>query len=535
MEAEGLGARFSRKYALWKERLLDLTAANRLLNFKPTKVATIGITAPKAEALYETLVIREQSLSFPLYRGRLRLTLPEDEEDPEPDGPDIALPLYSVDPGDLEASAKEPPALEKSLYRLTTLARSSKEERGINTLYLALGMLVWRPEEGANEQRAPLLLVPVELGREDRFHPYMLSAFDEDPEVNPTLVYMLKRDFDFALPSFDPDPDAGADELISFFLRIQDATAGRNWHVEDTAWLGQFNFKKLAMYRDLELHEGQAPDNDRVVAVAGLRAFRAEPDIGPTETFDQTSPSELFSVKDADHSQVEALLRARGGQNLIIQGPPGTGKSQTITNLIAQFLLDGKKVLFASEKMAALSVVHRRLEEVGLGAFCLEIHSDKANKRDTLARIDRAWNQTAPAIGLRARDDFQSLLRLRQELNEYARVLREPILFERSAFDIHAELARLDGAPQMTARLQVPVNELTPSRQQELLYHARRLAQVPGVLTRYADHPWNGCLLIDWSMDQQDLVRTRFSDLISVLAAAQEVATEAAEIGRAHV
>lgn len=348
--------------------------------------------------------------------------------------------------------------------------------------------------------------------------------FDEDPEVNPTLVYMLKRDFDFALPPFDPDPDTGANDLISYFLEVQEATSGRSWHVEDSAWLGQFNFKKLAMYRDLEVQEPAAHENPRVSAIAGLESFPAEADIGPPEAFDQVSPAEIFSVKDADRSQTEALLRARAGQNLIIQGPPGTGKSQTITNLIAQFLRDGKKVLFASEKMAALSVVHRRLEEVGLGPYCLEIHSDKANKRDTLARIDRAWNQGAPQVGARAPAAFQALLNMRQELNEYARVLHEPVLFGRSAFEVHAQLARLDQAPQMTARLQVPVAELTSDRQMELLHHARRLAQVPGVLVGYAGHPWNGCLLTEWSMDLQDLISRRFTDLASVL-------TESASVG----
>lgn len=216
-------ARFQRKYALWKERLLDLTAANRLLNFKPTKVATIGVTAPKVEDLYESLVVREQQLRFPLYRGRVVLAGPDEDADGDDSADEV--PRYSVVPGDLEAAAKAPPELEKSLTRISALARSSKEERGINTLYLALGMLVWRPEEGANEQRAPLLLVPVELSREDRFHPYVLSVFDEDPELNPTLIFMLKRDFDFALPPFGPDPDGNPDDLISFFLRVQEATA----------------------------------------------------------------------------------------------------------------------------------------------------------------------------------------------------------------------------------------------------------------------------------------------------------------------
>lgn len=145
-ERADIGGRFSRKYALWKERLLDLTAGNRLLNFRPTKVATIGITAPKIEALHESLVVREQPLRFPLYRGRVQLApVGRDEERAQNQQSETR---YSVVPGDLEVAGKTPPELEKGLYRLAALARSSKDERGINTLYLALGMLVWRPAEG---------------------------------------------------------------------------------------------------------------------------------------------------------------------------------------------------------------------------------------------------------------------------------------------------------------------------------------------------------------------------------------------------
>src|SRR6185503_2498115 len=111
-------------------------------------------------------------------------------------------------------------------------------------------------------------------------------------------------------------------------------------------------------------------------------------------------------------------------------------------NLIAQLLLEGRRVLFVSEKMAALSVVHRRLEEVGLGPFCVEIHSDKANKRDTLVRIDQAWSQVVPRVGGQARRDLEGLLSLRRDLNKYAQDLHEPVIFGQSAFEIHSELAR---------------------------------------------------------------------------------------------
>lgn len=81
---------------------------------------------------------------------------------------------------------------------------------------------------------------------------------------------------------------------------------------------------------------------------------------GDTEHEDDPEAGVPSLIMDCDSSQFAAIRSAMGGRNLTIQGPPGTGKSQTIANLIASFLHEGKSVLFVAEKMAALDVVHRR-------------------------------------------------------------------------------------------------------------------------------------------------------------------------------
>ena len=154
-------------------------------------MSTIQLTQPDGNGLFQRLVIAEKSLNFPLYEGKLRVSRwaesspTEDDSDPSPAS-------WRVRAGDIETS-KSPPELDIALGRLAQLARVSLEERGVNTLYVALGMLEWRPIDGADVQRAPLLMVPVELKRETRLHPYVLSPFDEDAEINPSLIYMLRR------------------------------------------------------------------------------------------------------------------------------------------------------------------------------------------------------------------------------------------------------------------------------------------------------------------------------------------------------
>src|SRR5207244_4057557 len=113
-------------------------------------------------------------------------------------------------------------------------------------------------------------------------------------------------------------------------------------------------------------------------------------------------------IRDADSSQHSALVDALEGKNLVIEGPPGTRKSQTITNLIAVALAQGKTVLFISEKLAALEVVRRRLDEAGLGLFCLELHSHKTRKDSLLNDL---------ATRLKARGSFRDPRDLDQHLS----------------------------------------------------------------------------------------------------------------------
>jgi very-short-patch-repair endonuclease len=494
-----LRPKFDAKYSVWKERLLDLSGRNRLLNFKPTRVSTVEITSPDVQALWAKLALEEKALRFPLYQGKVLLTESDDQEDEASQPGQIE---YKVRPGDLETS-KEPPDLEKSLYRLNQLARSSREERGINTLYLACGLLEWKPIDEAGAQRAPLFLIPVELSREDHLHPYVMRPLDDDIEINPTLIYMLRKDFEFAMPEFPLEPDA--DSLESYFVELDRSVKGMGWRVLRGSWLGQFQFKKLTMYKDLEEHQPEAGGYSRVAAVAGCGDFGDPPDVGGHETFDQLRPTEFFTVLDSDGSQLEAILRVRGGQDLIIQGPPGTGKSQTITNVIAQLVYEGKKVLFVSEKVAALSVVYRRLQEVGLAPFCLELHSDKANKREVLRNISGAAGEgrRVRPQGTRTSLEFDSLLNLRRELNDYAEALHRPVHYGKSAFLLHGEIARLHAVPDVAARIALPVEQLDPDHERALLRQARKLAQMSEMLLGYFGHPWFGCKDQSWSMERQ--------------------------------
>jgi flagellar biosynthesis GTPase FlhF len=257
--------------------------------------------------------------------------------------------------------------LQRRLLNTERSARTYIEERGVNVLFLALGMLHWRDKDDPKrELKAPLLLVPVKLVRAAVRERYKLYYTGDDIEENLSLAYKLKLDFAAEMPGF---PEIEDMEPKAYFESVRKAVSGlEKWEVhDDEIYLGFFSFTKLMMYRDLDCtcwpKEEQPTDHPLLGSILD-GGFNEPGSTYEDETLldDHLPPHESNQVVDADGSQLTAILDVKDGRNMVIQGPPGTGKSQTITNLVAQALGQGKKVLFVAEKMAALEVVKRRVD-----------------------------------------------------------------------------------------------------------------------------------------------------------------------------
>ncbi len=276
----------------------------------------------------------------------------------------------------------------------------------------------WRETPDGPACRAPLLFVPVALTRSSVTSRHVLKAIDDDLVVNPCLVELLRRTSRAGLPDFDPDAEGF--DVVAWLARAREAVETiPGWSYHDDVTVGLYAFSKYLLWRDLD--PATWPEGASLAAHPLVRLLVGEPDPafdpGPgapaAATLDATPPADVLHVVDADASQAAVVAAARAGSSLVVDGPPGTGKSQTIANLIAGCLADGKRVLFVAEKAAALDVVQRRLEAAGLGDFLLELHSGKASKRAVLERLARALERptvpVAPAGGepatlARARD-----------------------------------------------------------------------------------------------------------------------------------
>ena len=168
----------------------------------------------------------------------------------------------------------------------------------------------------------------------------------------------------------------------------------------------------------------------------------------------------MLEILDADSSQQEAILLAKKGVSFVLKGPPGTGKSQTIGNIIAERLGQGRKILFVSEKMAALDVVRKRLHEAGLGNFCLDLHSSQrgsAQKTQFLTALKKSYNDAAMTVvtedDTRWQRQSSDLQERRTELNTFVRELHQkhqPL--GRTAFYAYGELARLGETPDRDSK-----------------------------------------------------------------------------------
>ena len=430
-----MGQKLHNRVEIWKKQLLDFGKRNRLINFLEGKRNNITITSPSFDKLWDQFVINEKELEFP-YAKKIQIS---------DNGEEICDTIIK---GDIETN-KPISDLQKTLKSLRYKANTSIEEQGINTLYLTFGMLKWKEQpESSQIFSSPIILVPVRLLIESITSPYRLTLHDDEIVINPTLAHKLDNDFGISVPEFDSAHDSPEEYMERLFSKIEN----QDWSVERSVHLANLSFLKINMYKDLERNEEKLNDNGIISAIVGEQStIQQIPD--ELNNFDhdkQVRPIDTFQVVDADSSQQDAILLSKKGVSFVLQGPPGTGKSQTITNIIAEAIADGKKVLFVSEKMAALQVVYNRLASVGLADFCLTLHSHKANKKEILRELANSINVDRTRVREEALAQLELLERKRNVLNEYQEELHTPTSgLNVSIYTIQGRLAKLENAPDV--------------------------------------------------------------------------------------
>lgn len=516
----------------WKSRLLDLSLRNRLLNFKETKSTLCILSAAPEHVEDELAAERELSL-----QPKPKLMSEDDPRNAATYTKQQRTDALNDHLRDELAHGRLRTGLDESenSRRLTELYRAARvalEENGTNTLFAAVGFLEWRETEHSDRiLRAPLLLVPVELKRKSVLEGFTLRRIDEETRLNVTLMEMLRQNFQKEIPGLDPLPedDSGVN-VARVFQLFRDAVRDlAGWEVKTEIWLGQFSFTKFLLWKDLADRLDELTRNrivKHLVHDAGTQYPNPPDDITPSRLDDQFHPRDIFCPRSADSSQLAAVMAAAAGHDYVLEGPPGTGKSQTITNIIAHCLSQGKRVLFVAEKRAALDVVHRRLREDGLEPFCLELHSNKTGKADVLAQFDR----TLKFIEQGSASDWDhrtaEMEKLRASLNAYTRALhrRTPCgLSAHHCLDYllprkDETVVRLDRWPSI---LETPLETLNDAR---LL--SRQLQERSRPLVPLADHGLAPLACEEWSPSWAERTLDRVHQLGRLTATALTASRE---------
>ncbi|MDB5920862.1 MAG: putative helicase [Massilia sp.] len=513
----------------WKSKLLDLTLRNRLLNFKPAK-SNLRVICPDPCAFEDSL---SEGKEFKIRALPPVMTGSDSRDSATFTSRTATTPLDAIAADalvrcEIIVDATEE-ALEARLLEIFRAAGTSLEEGGANTLFLAFGLLQWQEDKDAEAHHlAPILLIPVTLTRQSVRSGFRLIRHDDDALVNPTLVQKLRQDFDLKLPSFDvlPLDEKGIDvgKILQIF-RLQVAEL-KGWEVKDQVHLGIFSFAKYLMWKDLQDRQAQLLESQVVAHLINNpgKSF-ADSEVGyEASTLDETyRPQDLFAPLLADSSQLRAICVASEGKNLVIEGPPGTGKSQTITNLIAHLLASGKTVLFVSEKMAALEVVHRRLNSLGLGAFCFELHSSKAKKSDVLKQLGTALD----AAGARTVKDWEveaeRLSSLRQELNSLAQALHRVYPNDLTVYGAIGLCVQY-GDTKPAAMNWADLNTHNRAELEGLRQLSRRMAALGAQISDMSAHPLSAIRKTSWTPTWQQMLLDDASEMNRLAQAMQNFA-----------
>lgn len=512
------------KLQQWQRKLLDLTTRNRLLHL-PDRAKAVHLVCPDPGALEDLLASNRSVRIIPMpaldaggrdgeiYQKRHRENLEE------------AFASQALTRGEVP-SPMDAAHLDASLVDLYRKARTELEEGGSNTLFLAVGFLRWK--KAANDPRsyrAPLILLPVKLERHSVLSGVKMSMLDDEPRFNLTLLELLRHDFRLDVRGLDGSlpTDASGIDVAGIWNVVRRAVLDLpGFEVVTDVVLGTFSFAKYLMWRDLVDRADELMQNDVVRQLLepkhdGTRPVANTDWINVSELDEKVRPGDLFVPLPADSSQLAAVVASASGHSFVLDGPPGTGKSQTIANMIAHNLALGRRVLFVAEKMAALDVVKRRLDEKGVGAFCLELHSSKSTKLHVLQQLDRAWMARGTLSASEWQAEADRISSRREHLNGVVAALHRRWPNGWSVYDAIGRAVR--DATAQTPRLEWPAPAEHDQAVMDRLRHVARRLELNRVVLERAGSRLASLRFTDWSNAWQEEVVDAAGKLLSAATA----------------
>ncbi|MDZ8189291.1 MAG: DUF4011 domain-containing protein [Nostoc sp. ChiSLP02] len=512
----------AQKIAKWKAGLADLGKRNPLIKFRQDSPRIIEILTEEPDILFKRLTEEKKTLHFKIVSSahqNITQSIPNKASAAEKN----PLELITRQIGNEQI---------KRLNKLRLEARRSFEERGVNSLFLALATLTWYDKDKPEEALlSPLILVPVELIKEPKRDAYKISTLDEDFVLNPTLAQKFKQTFGIELPEGDAIQGLTYNQIIAEIKKLLGEQ--KIWQIKENVFLSLFSYAKAAMVRDIIENEARIFDHPILQAISGdLTTYQSnyrEP--LPASALDsQVKLEQIFQILDADSSQQVVIEAAKAGSSFVVQGPPGTGKSQTIVNMIAELIGDGKSVLLVAEKETALSVVYKRMAECGLDRVCLNLHhSGTTDKRELVNNLSKTIEYVKQIYGTQNNHlFFEKLVSTRQTLNLYLTSLHakeKPL--EKSPFEIFGELLRKEreGVPSINVIFS-NFSQWNPSRLQQAKDLLNQLAQFIPFFKREKTTIWSKSSLYSYSFEMELKITEEIEEFQQAIFSYQKINQE---------
>lgn len=482
----------------WIRRLIDLSRRNNLLFFRELKTGTVDLSQATGVAM------------LPFLQGD-------------------SVPLSDF------VSHDAIPEVAAKIREIRRRALSNLEERGLETLFLAMGMATWQPADEGRPTEAAVLLIPTEVevrGRESRALSLRRKG---DVHVNLVLVHVLEIEHgvgisaDSLLELLQGDDEGETFDAEPVYRRLREAACHvPGFAVQPRLVLGNFAFQKTAMVRDLREFGEEMARHDLIAAIAGDGGARASVQgrripADPSD-IDRTPPDSEFLVLDADSSQQLVIRQALRAQDGIVSGPPGTGKSQTIANMIAEFAAQGRRVLFVAEKRAALEVVLERLKQAQLGHLVLDLHGADVSRRDVMAKFAESFSLIRSTPSPDAESNHTRFSQRRKKLVEHVARLHTP--HAPSGMNVHAmqgRLLRLERTVCSSTRWRGDeLNRLDAAHAEAVRDLLEEASAFGGLFLRDAPSPWTGADLpdgpaVETAMDTAQVLLGRWPILLASL------------------
>ncbi|MFG6491274.1 DUF4011 domain-containing protein [Microbacterium sp. P03] len=497
------------RYRTWKSSLFSPTATNALLNLGSNARVQPLVLPSKSLGELEDMLNQDKTFSvhsaFDLpevwaargpvnARQLLESGDPEDEASLEAALRDRMVYVQRIGRAEDELRAISESVTIRELRSMAHNAKTAREERGMNPLYLCLGILRWTHSPGKLAD-APLILVPVNLVGVRGGKEFSLSLdATQQTTTNAALIEWLRREHGVTIPGLvEPISDRAGIDVDAVITEVRNALIGHQGTLDAQvlaeARLATLDLSAFRMWQDLNAHADGFLERPLVRHLVET----------PTEEFQDAAAAAsaeltadeieiLETPIPADSTQKRAVMWAKQGRTFVLQGPPGTGKSQTITNMVAECVLEGMRVLFVAEKGTALAVVQRRLESIGLSPFTLNLHHEGSNSVEVRASLQRALTASVTPDAIAIESARRRLRNARFELTQYPTSLHSRNAAGHSAYSAHDELIVLGDGPVIS----VPVESVA--------HHAESLAAVRSTfedLQRWTsaagvrrDHPW---------------------------------------------